>query len=140
MTPVLRWLPAPLMKFVLVGAAGFAVDGGVLTLLSVEFGFNVYLSRLLSFLTATMVTWLLNRRFVFDADAVVQSRSAEYARYVTVQVVGALANLGLFSVLIARIPAWKSVPVIPLFFGALLGLVINYGFARYWVYRGRVRQ
>jgi putative flippase GtrA len=134
-----KWLSPSLLRFVLVGGAGFVVDGSILTLLSVQLGCSVYLSRLISFLSATLVTWLLNRRFVFSTDAVLQSRSAEYARYLTVQVIGALANLGLFTVLVAQIPAWKTVPVVPLFFGAIVGLVINYSGARFWVYRGRVR-
>jgi putative flippase GtrA len=134
-----KWLSPSLLRFALVGAAGFVVDGSILTLLSVQLGCGVYLSRLVSFLSATLVTWLLNRRFVFSTDAALQSRSTEYARYLIVQVAGALANLGLFSVLVAQVPAWKAIPVIPLFFGAIVGLVINYSGARFWVYRGRVR-
>jgi putative flippase GtrA len=140
LTSAFKWLPLSLWRFVLVGAVGFAVDGSILTLFAVEFGFNVYVSRVASFLSATLVTWLLNRRFVFDVGGVQQNHAREYLRYFLVQMAGALANLSLFSLLVAYVPAWKLVPVVPLFFGAFLGLAVNYSGVRCWVYRGRVRQ
>jgi len=128
-----------LLRFVLVGATGFAVDGGILTLLSVQFGLNVYGSRLVSFCVAMAVTWCLNRFYVFDAAKQGRSLRDEYTRYAIVQVTGALANLCLFSLLVAAFPAWRTLPVVPLFFGALLGLIINYSGTRFWVYGNHVQ-
>ena len=88
--------PALLKKifsFGIVGGVGFAVDAGVLTLLSSKMGVNVYLARLCSFTVAVFVTWMLNRKWVFKADGPrTTTKTNEYLSYLTVQIVGALIN------------------------------------------------
>ncbi|HEX7648225.1 MAG TPA: GtrA family protein [Noviherbaspirillum sp.] len=128
-----------LVAFGLVGSIGFLVDGGVLTLLSQKYGVSVYISRLFSFLMATLVTWLLNRALVFKgvADGVSRKRD-EYGRYFLVQVGGALLNLGVFSLLLHIFSALHAIPVIPLAIGAVFGLAFNYSGARYWVFKKNI--
>lgn len=125
-----------LFAFGIVGSVGFLVDGGALTLLSQKYGMNVYISRIFSFLMATIVTWLLNRTLVFRGAANGFSRKRdEYGRYFLVQVGGALLNLGIFSVLLHMFSALHATPVIPLAIGAVFGLAFNYSGARYWVFK-----
>ena len=128
-----------LLLFAVVGGVGFIVDGGLLTLLSQYFQLDVYFSRLISFSAATLTTWLLNRALVFKSKRGASTRkSAEYGRYLCVQVVGAAANLGVFTLVIAAYFPLKSVPVIPLAIGAVFGLLVNYTGSRYWVFaKGR---
>jgi putative flippase GtrA len=57
-----------IFSFGVVGGVGFVVDAGVLTLLSSKMGVNIYVSRLFSFTVAVFVTWMLNRKWVFNSD------------------------------------------------------------------------
>lgn len=125
-----------LLYFTFVGGIGFIVDGVLLTLLSQYGGFDIYLSRLMSFSAATLTTWRLNRTLVFkqDADPAMRKR-IEYGRYLLVQSGGALANLTVFALIITTYPPMKAIPIIPLFIGAFFGLFINFTGSRYWVFR-----
>jgi putative flippase GtrA len=126
-----------LLTFALIGGVGFAIDGGVLTLLATLYGANIYASRLVSFTVATLATWWLNRRHTFGlkSAAEIAAHAHEYARYVAVQVGGGLLNLAIFSWLIYLDPGLRSIPILPLAIGAAAGLVWNFIGARLWVYR-----
>lgn len=127
---------AALLGFGIVGAIGFLIDAGVLTLLSQAFGWDVYVARLVSFIAATLGTWLLNRSFVFArATAPATDKRREYGRYFLVQTGGALLNLGVFSALIACLPALRSAPVVPLAFGSGVAMFFNYAGSRRWVFQ-----
>lgn len=97
---------------------------------------SVYVARALSFSAAVIATWLLNRMFVFDADAG-GSMVAEYGRYFVTQVAGALSNLGVFVALIELMPRLGAIPIVPLAAGAVLGAVVNYAGAALWVFNAR---
>jgi putative flippase GtrA len=123
-------------RFIVVGGIGFAIDAGVLMLALHRLAASVYAARALSFTTAVVATWLLNRVFVFDA-ARRGSVVAEYGRYFVTQVAGALTNLGVFVALIEIFPRLASTPVLPLAAGAILGAVVNFAGASLWVFRTR---
>lgn len=127
-----------LYLFIFVGGVGFAVDAGLLTLLARGFDFNIYVARLISFAVAVAVTWLLNRTLVFhqEVDHAMRKR-VEYGRYLLVQICGGLSNLAVFVSITQHYPQLEPYPVVPLFFGSLLGLVVNFCGARYWVYKKR---
>ena len=121
-------------KFLVVGGIGFIVDAGVLTLALRHLTSSIYAARALSFSAAVVVTWLLNRTFVFsagDSGALV----GEYGRYLTTQIVGAACNLAVFVALIEAFPGLASNPVIALAVGAVLGALVNYAGSLYWVFR-----
>ena len=122
------------IRFAAVGVIGFLVDAGVLTLLSRGWGMNLYLARCFSFGTASLVTFLLNRRFTFTG-ARQQSAVKEYLRYMTVQSVGSLTNLAVFMVMVGLFPQFATTPVIPLAFGSAAGLIVNFAGSRFWVFR-----
>jgi putative flippase GtrA len=129
-----------LLRFAVVGVAGFVVDAGVLTLLVSLPWWNVYVARCVSFGLAVLVTWLINRRWTFASRSMSRASAAgtEYARYLVVQVIGALANLGVFVAVLAVQPALIRYPVVPLAIGAVAGLLVNYFGARSWVFVHRV--
>ena len=130
-----------LFSFALVGAIGFVVDGGALTVLSVAYGRDVYASRLVSFSLATFATWWLNRMHTFGLSSARANvtHAGEYGRYVAVQIVGALLNLAVFAWLIRLDPDLRHIPIMPLAVGAGAGLVWNYLGANLWVYRKQVQ-
>jgi len=124
-----------ILAFIVVGGLGFATDALVLTLLVSAFDVNVYLARGLSFVPATLVTWLLNRSWAFRATAApVSERQREYLKYFVVQTGGVLVNFAVFSLIVALLPSLRAYPVIPLAAGSLFGLVVNYSGARWWVF------
>lgn len=123
-----------LASFAAIGALGFCVDGGLLTLLSARGAMSVYWARLISFPAACLVTWALNRRWTFSASRS-RGRRIEYARYLLVQTLGAATNLAGFALLLAFHPPWLAIPVIPLALGAGAGLAVNFVGAKAWVFR-----
>lgn len=126
-----------LMRFALIGAVGFAIDGSLLTLLSVVWGLNVYVARLVSFLTATLSTWWLNRKHTFGMAPAREFRvhANEYTRYFFIQIGGGLINLAVFAWLVYLEPAFRALPILPLACGAGVALLWNFAGARLFVYR-----
>lgn len=124
-------------RFAIVGIIGFAVDGGLLMLFTSVYGYDIYLSRLVSFLCATLATWWLNRRHTFGMDSPVagDTHAREYGRYIAVQIGGGCFNWGVFSWLIYMDPRLRAVPLLPVAAGSVAGMLWNYFGARRWVFR-----
>ncbi|MFP4077218.1 MAG: GtrA family protein, partial [Halochromatium sp.] len=78
-------------------------------------------------------TWGLNRRFTF-AQRAARNRSREYGRYVAVQGLGALINLGVYAVVLMVWPVLEAWPVLPLAAGSGVAMVFNFVGARYFAY------
>ena len=132
------FLPEGALAFGLVGAVGFLIDGGVLTVLNRFFGMNVYLARLLSFILATLTTWYLNRTYSFGAfRAKPYAAGSEYFRYLLVQIGGGAINMSIFGGLAYAVDWMKEIPVVPLAVGAVVSMVFTYAFSRFWVFAGR---
>jgi putative flippase GtrA len=127
-----------LLTFTAIGGVGFIIDASVLTTLFQFFGLNLYISRMFSFGCASFATWLLNRTFTFAGLAdKTRVKSAEYFRYITVQIIGSLLNLAIFTLLISTHPELRQWPVFPLAVGAAFALIFNFTATRYWVYSVR---
>lgn len=125
-----------LLRFAIVGVAGFAIDAGVLTALVASCGFKPYPARAISFPLAVLGTWLLNRNWTF-AGLRATNVGAEYLRYMVVQILGAISNLAIFVLVLESIPPLARYPAIPLAFGALAGLIVNFAGTRAFVFVDR---
>lgn len=113
--------------FTLVGAAGFVVDASVLLLLHAV-GLDIYVARLLSWLTAATATWWLNRTLTFmDRSA---SLLRQWLMFLAANSAGGLINIGVSSALIAA----RLAPVAALACGALAGLLWNFLASRRFVF------
>ena len=124
-----------LVGFGAVGTVGFVVDAAVLTAVSSGLGVNVYVARCVSFSTAVLVTWLLNRAYVFAGSSRPRNRKlGEYGRYFGIQVLGAMINLVVFVALLAEYPGLEAIPIVPLAAGSLLALFFNFAGAQWWVF------
>jgi putative flippase GtrA len=136
---VINKLSFQAITFAVIGSVGFVIDGTILTLLSLGMGINIYGSRLISFIAASLVTWRLNRKYTFIRKNIDISLSPanEYIRYIVIQIVGAVINLGVFTWLVTANPALQAIPVIPLAAGAGVALVFNFLGARIWVYQSK---
>ncbi len=119
--------------FVVVGAIGFLIDAGILTLLMTGFELDHYSARAISFTVAVTFTWYMNRRWVFEKSTASMS-GREYSSYIVVQVIGALINLSIFVAVIEIVPSLTNIPVIPLAVGAIAGLLFNFSASSRFVF------
>jgi putative flippase GtrA len=121
-------------NFIAIGAIGFCVDGGLLTLLNGGYGVELVPARLVSFTAAVTVTWLLNRKRTF-ADRKDSRPAREWGRYAVVNGVGALLNMLIFFWLIARFEVMAGMPLLPLALAAGVALVFNFLGSRHVAFR-----
>ena len=121
-------------RFFIVGSIGFFVDGGLLTLLHSLFDFSLLHARLVSFAAAVTVTWWLNRQHTF-ADSKDARVVNEWARYVVVNSIGALLNLGIFLGLVYRFSALAGWPILPLAIASSIALFFNFVASRNIAFR-----
>ena len=124
-----------LLRFLLVGAAGFAVDIGVLAFLIYWAGYGtepggLIGSRVVAFVAAITVTFIFNARYTFGASI----RKSRLSRYVIIQLLGAVINVGTYSFLVLG-PLER--PLIALTIGSAVATVSNFLLVRQFVYRWR---
>ena len=124
-----------MLGFALVGVVGFLIDAGLLAAQVHLFGVGPYTARLGSFTAAVTATWWLNRRHTFR-ELGRYSAGKEYRRYIGVQILGALTNLGTYAAVLILFPWFASYPVLALAIGAVPGLAVNYIFGRLFVFPG----
>lgn len=124
------------LKFGIVGTIGFLVDVTLLYLL-LDLGAGPYLGRLGSFLGAATTTWFLNRVFTFR-DAAPEAHGRQWLRFVAVNTLGALANLGTYGVVLAIGPETgdlaEALPGLGVAAGSIAGLLFNYTLSRRFVF------
>ncbi|WP_159458646.1 GtrA family protein [Roseisalinus antarcticus] len=119
-----------MLRFGVVGAFGFMVDGGLLWLL-VSNDANPFLARGLSFPAAVFTTWWLNRIWTF-ANATRSSPRRQLNLYFALQVVGSLTNFAVYSVLLVFIEPTPLNALGALAGGAVVGMIVNFlGSQRY---------
>ncbi|MGO8952330.1 MAG: GtrA family protein [Rhodomicrobium sp.] len=128
-------MAAKLRQFVLfavVGATGFAVDAGTLTLL-IAAGLSPLFARLPSFLSAATYTWALNRRVTFRDKG--SSLVRQWLHFLAVNSAGGLVNLSVYTFLIWPDGAVTASPVAAAAAGSLSGLVFNFTLSRKFVFK-----
>jgi putative flippase GtrA len=83
-----------ILRFGSVGAVGYVVDSSVLLLLAKGFGVAPLPARIMSFIVAATVTFLLNKRFTFA----LRERFSVYrwSYYILATGLGALVNVGVY--------------------------------------------
>lgn len=122
------------LSFAAIGAIGFLIDGGILTLLNDFFELDLFRSRLVSFSAAVTVTWLLNRRRTF-ADRKDSYAAREWVRYAIVNSLGAILNMAVFFWLIQQYGWAANRPILPLAVAAALALNFNFFASKYVAFR-----
>ncbi|UHQ56097.1 GtrA family protein [Microbulbifer sp. YPW16] len=129
----------PILKriflFTVVGALGFVVDTAVLYALKPEAG--LYLGRVVSFLCAAMVTWILNRLWTFGDRVSPYSVRSEMLVYVAVMITGGLVNYSVYAWLVASSSHVRLEPILGVAAGSLSGVSVNFLAARLLVFNGQ---
>ena len=123
-----------LARFGAVGVVGFVVDGGLLQLLVAGGLCGPIVARLVSFPSAALATWYLNRRITFgDHGPALRS----LLRYVLVSSLGTTLNFAVYSALVLGSAAMSARPMIPFAIASVLAMVFNYLGARYFAFSAR---
>ena len=122
------------MSFALIGVAGFVVDSGVLLLLLHVGHWNRYSSRLVSFLCAASFTWAANRLYTFKS-ARKHPLGSQWLRFVLVNGVGGVVNLGVYAWLVSAFATAHRFPVLAVGAGSIAGLAFNFSLSRAFVFR-----
>lgn len=119
-------------KYAAVGFTNFAVDLGVLNLLisltGDASGLKYTLFKTLSFIVAVTNSYTWNRLWVFNASSS-QDRGSEFAKFMGVNILAALVNVGVASFIVNFVPpvlgldakVWATV-------GAIVGSAIALSF------------
>jgi putative flippase GtrA len=121
-------------RYLQVGFAGFVADISVLAFLlyPMEFGTTdagLVGSRVVSFLAAISVTFLLNAGYTFGASV----RGSSFTGYVLIQTLGAAINLGTYTVLVLYGPLTEA-PLVALVIGSAAATTSNFFLVRKFVY------
>lgn len=122
------------VRFALIGAAGFLVDAGALTLATRGLGLDLYSGRVLSYLCAATFTWICNRRFTF-AGADRSPAFVQWLRFLGANAIGGLVNYGVYALIVTFTAVGAAWPVIGVAAGSVAGLVFNFAVNKYWVFR-----
>lgn len=122
-----------LRRFAVAGVIGFVVDAGVLYG-TLAIGLGYYAGRIISFLSAASITWLINRNFTFVASSEL-SLWREWAKYIAAMSGGGSINFAIYSVTIFSLPDIHFLPLIAVALGTLTGMAINFSAAKWWVFK-----
>jgi len=123
-----------LFRFGVVGIAGFAVDALVLTA-AIALGLGPWLGRVVSYLAAATATFALNRAWTFRDRRGTGPVSAQWARFVTLNLGGFALNYAIYAALIATVPAVAAQPVLGVAAGSVVGMGANFALSRRFVFR-----
>ncbi len=118
--------------FAAIGGIGFGVEAIILTVATTKFGLPTLETRLISFPSAVLLTWWLNRKYNFRSQA---SVFLELWKYFGSQSFGALTNLAVFAGCWAAFPSLSTSPILLLGLGSLAGLVVNFVLLQWYVFR-----
>lgn len=122
------------MRFGLVGAIGFLVDGGLLQALVSLAGWGVMHARILSFPVAVFTTWLLNRHFTFE-QAHDSNVGRSFSRYVAVSLGGASVNFMIYTALVLSMAPMAALPILPLAVASIVAMAFNYLGSKHFAFR-----
>jgi putative flippase GtrA len=121
------------VRFIAIGAIGFAVEAIILWLLVGIQSWNPYAARFISFPVAVTTTWLLNRSFTFKKSGVRKDR--EYILYTSMQCIGAFINISVYVWHIEQFPEYHRQPIFSLALGSAVAMVFNFLASKYIVFR-----
>lgn len=121
--------------FAAVGTIGFIVDSATLLLCIGLTGLGPVSGRIVSFSVAMTTTWQLNRRFTYRSTA---SPWPEFAKFVATNSLGALVNIGVYTLTIKVLGDGGYLPIVGVAAGSLCGMVLNYICSTLLVFRSHL--
>lgn len=104
-------------------------------LLLVAGALGPYLGRLVSFTLAVLATWGLNRSFTFSGRQSGLALHHELGRYFSAMIAGGAANYATYAGLVYFVDLVAQWPVLGVAAGSIIGLAINFGLAKNWIFK-----
>jgi len=120
-------------RFGISGVAGFAVDAGLVALLTGALGLGPIIAQVIAFAAAVTVTWLINRHWTFAAHAS-DRWLHEWTRYVAANSIGAIVNNGVYVALVLTETMFSKEPILAIVAGSIAGMGFNFASAKMVVY------
>lgn len=103
---------------------------------ALQLGLGYYFGRGVSFLFAVWVTWHINRRITFRPGKE-RSMRREWWLYLCAMFPGGSVNYLCYSLIVALLPERAYLPALAVAFSSVAGMVVNFAFAKWWVYGAR---
>ena len=123
------------LRFGIVGAAGYFVNAAALWLVLHVFALDKYTSYVPAFLVAVTFTWWGNRVLTFHEHAARENLFVEWARFVAANLVGFFANWALYSALVTFAPQPLNNVFVAQIAGTLFGMIFNFTLSKRFVFR-----
>ncbi len=123
------------IKFGIVGVVGFLVDATVVFMLHEKLG--AYGGRIISFLSAVIVTWLLNRSFTFNRHVRNNDWIKEFTKYISGMCVGGGANLLCYTFIMYNATANSKNILIATAIGSIVGMIFNFTLSKFIIFKER---
>ena len=120
------------LRFGVVGIAGFLMDSAVLMGM-LALGAGPYAGRVASYLAAASLTFALNRAWTFRSAARAPV-ARQWGRFVTLNLLGFVANYGTYAAALAASPLVAAHPVLGVAAGSIAGMFINFIVSRRFVF------
>jgi putative flippase GtrA len=117
----------------MVGAIGYLIDAGSLLVLVQIVGFPPLPARVLSFMIAASVTFVLNQYFTFRFSGKLTVQ--RWSLYMAVTAIGATLNIGIYHAWVLRTDSSMRNLVIGTAIGSLVAMAANYTVSRALVFR-----
>ena len=122
-----------IFSFGAVGVVGFFIDSCIFFIANHFLPY--WLSRLISFIFAVLTTWILNRNITFKIKNDKVNLFREFMKYLSSMIIGGTINYLSFIILLKNIDLFRSNPLYGIALGSILGMLANYFFASFWVYK-----
>lgn len=119
------------VRFCTVGGFGFAVDAGVLAILTMVFGVGPIAARLVSGAVSMLSTWVIHRSYTFKSTD--PGKLAEGSRFATVTIAGVVINFVVYWCVLTALPA--TPPLVALAAGSAVAMGVNYLGSRVYAFR-----
>src|SRR6202000_3143447 len=116
------------LRFGIVGAAGFVVDEGLLSIGHYLLKLDPYTARVISILCAMTFTWWGNRTLTFAEHAAEGAGAMlrEWLKFVLANALGSVANYIVYTLCVRYAPSPLSNPLLAVFVGVLVGMGFNF--------------
>jgi putative flippase GtrA len=126
-------LIAQLLRFGVVGVIGFCVDAGLLVAVVTLVKVAPIPARIVSFLVAASVTYLLNHRFTFALTGAFSA--SRWASYLLTTALGACINVGIYRLYVLHMGALPIDLIIGTALGSIAAMFVNYFMSSAVVFR-----
>ena len=123
-----------IILFVFTGGVGFLTEIAIIQIAVSVFGVSHVGARIVSFPVAVLATWFINRKITFTSE---NKAIEELSKYIFVQVIGGLINLGVYYVIVTNQSFDMIDPILALAVASLCSMIFTYTGSRKLVFTNK---